>query len=206
VSSKILTAACIAAQVILLAVSFNGLGATLGWGVSIESPIRFDAHERSTTAWAPVFMVCWLLAESAVLILLLEQLARHKRRAPWLRMPSLGGLSETPGSRFGLRLHQALILFVVIGPLYSGGHFLLKTLSASVVCENGARINTLADHFVGVGSANTRCWLDGAEHGVEYFPRWEAWIFCFSFISVAALWGYVLRDLARSNNPVSPSR
>ena len=94
-SPRILTTACVAAEIILLAVSFNGMSATLGWGITIESPVKFEAHERTTTAWAPVFAVCWLLAESAVLLLTFEQVIRHSGRSPWLRVPSLVGLSET---------------------------------------------------------------------------------------------------------------
>jgi hypothetical protein len=178
-SPKVLTAACVGAQIILLAVCFNGLSATQGWGISIESPIHFEAGHRTPTAWAPVYFVCWFAAQMAILILSLEQLARHQDRPAWLRMPSLGGLSETSGSPFGYRLHQALVILIPLTSLYAGGHFVRVTLGAKVICEPAI------------------CWLDDTKHGVQFFPPWESWAFCAGYLGVAMAWIYILWQLAR---------
>jgi hypothetical protein len=182
VSPKILTAACIGAQIVLLAVSFNGLSATLGWGINLESPVHFDKEHRTTTAWAPVYFVCWLLSQATLLTLIFEQLARHRQRQPWLRVPSLGGLSDTRGSVFGHRLHQVLILLIFVAPLYAGGRFMLVTLRATVTCDAG------------------KCWLDGFENGVQFFPPWESWAFGAGYFIVTLLWLTALWLLTRDTN------
>lgn len=178
-SPTLLTAACVGAQIILLAVSFNGMSATLGWGISIESPIHFEAETRTAAGWAAVYFVCWCLAQAAVLVLSLEQLARHRDRPRWLRMPSLGGLSSTTGSQFGFRLHQALLVLVPLASLYAGGHFLRLTLNARVICDP------------------VICWLDDKDHGVQFFPPWEPWALCMGYFIVTSVWMYALWQLAR---------
>jgi hypothetical protein len=178
---------------------FNGMSATLGWHINIESPIHFERQDRSTTAWAPVFMVCWVLAESAVLVLAFEQIMRYRSKSPWLRMPSLGGRADLAGSRLGLRLHQALILWIAIAPLYAGGRFLIVTLTAVVNCGETLKIHTLAEHLTLTGPAGVRCWLDGAERGVEYFPRWEGWAFLVAFTAIVFAWLALLRLLTKPN-------
>jgi hypothetical protein len=137
------------------------------------------------------------LAESAVVVLSLEQLARYKERGPWLRLPSLGGLSEKIGSGFEYRLHQVLIGFVCLAPLYAGGHFLLVSLQAHTECGGVPFNHTFYGQFFSFAPAPARCWLDGPERGVEFFPPWEPWAFCGGFVSTVILWAYIFRLLIR---------
>lgn len=191
-SPKTLNVACVGSQIILLAVSFNGLSATLGWSVSIDSPIHIEASHRSTTAWAPPYFFMWSLSELVVLTLVFEQLVRNRTNAVWHRFPSLGGLATSSDTRYSLRLHQFLIALVVLGPLYAGGRFLKKTLEADVYCGSARTIGEWWEHFVRHGNG-ARCWLDGQATGVEYFPPTEAWGFLAAFIAAAFFWGLAIR-------------
>jgi hypothetical protein len=37
-----------------------------------------------------------------------------------------------------------------------------------------------------------RCWLDGPDIGVEYFPQFQAWMFSIAFLALIALWSTAL--------------
>jgi len=182
--SPVLGLGCIGWQFLALAVCVNGLSATQGWNISIDWPFHFGAEHRSTTAWAPVFFLLWLGAQLGLLLVTFEQLGRLQDQPPWLRMPSLRGFpNPSDSSRLGYGLHQALIVLVIVVSLFAGGHFLKKTLLASVEC------------------GPTICWFDSSEPGVgvEFFPPWETPAFIAAYFIVAILWTRALWKLVRKH-------
>jgi hypothetical protein len=195
-TTKFVTATWVGAVILLLALSINGLSATLGWHISINSPITWNDERRSTTAWAPVYFALWCLSETAVLVLCFELLRRHRKSPPWLRLPSIAGMPDSIADPFSRRLHKGLILVIVAGPLYAGGHFLAKTLAASVECAGRPVVRAWPDHFLAAPTCD-RCWLDGPERGVQFYPPWEGWAFLVCYVAIMSFWVRALHRLTK---------
>jgi hypothetical protein len=202
-----LTTAWIAAQITLITVSFNGMSATLGWGLWLPSLVVLDAPNRSTTAWAPAHFPIWFAAEVAVLVLSIGLLRRNRERPPWLRLPSFAADPEGVIDRFSRLLHIGSIVFLIVAPLYAGGRFLLKTLEGDVYCEDALIVHEWLDHFRMIPT-NGRCWLDGQERGIEFFVRWEAWTFLVAYVAVLIAWIRILQLITRrgSQPPNEPAQ
>lgn len=83
---------------------------------------------------------------------------------------------------------------MIVTPLYAGGRFLTKTLTANVQCGGTWLISNWLEHFT-EHSQGERCWLDGA--GVEFFPPWEAWTFLIALLAVLLPWGVAVRKLTK---------
>jgi len=189
VTNAYLITAWIAVALLSLIESVNGMSKTLSWDLVLHSPIGMESAHRSTTAWAPIYFVEWGLIQCVLLTVTHEVLQRFRDRPRWLRLPSLVGVPRNWSSRFTRMTHVGLIALVVLGTLYAGGHFLRKTFTGTVYCDGGTLPITRWGYFLWEPAAG-HCYHDGAEKGVEFFPRWEVWAFTVVYLGVLVTWGW----------------
>ncbi|MGH8425258.1 MAG: hypothetical protein ACRER3_23370 [Pseudomonas fluorescens] len=190
-SNKYMVTAWAAVALLALIECINGMSATLHWELVISSPIKMESTTRSTTGWAPIYFIEWTLIQLVLIPLTHEVLRRHADRPRWSRLPSFVGMPEDFNDRFTHISHITMLVSLVTITLYSGGHFFWQTLDADVYCAGKVVIEEPLEHFkfrTGVGD----CYLDNKGPGIQFYPRWESWVFLLSYGSAVAAWAWFI--------------
>jgi hypothetical protein len=202
-STKYFTAAWVVLATLSLIESVNGMSQTLGWGLTLQSPIEFDYDKRSTTGWAPVYYIEWLILQLPLLLFTHVLLTRNTKRPSWMRLPSLVGMPDASESSFTQRTHKVTLVLLILALLYAGGHFFRQTITAGVYCTYDLKIKTWTPEItswkqhLALRSYKDICYMDPKGKGVQFYPPYEGYIFLISYTAIFFTWAWFFRRLIR---------